>query len=451
MTKATSQDIPRFDERRARKQNSRIVPRSVRVCSCPPPTARAHACVEAPLSRGACCRHALILLHSRRALFLSRSLRRCFLKLTESLKDVVWPSDFDGTPFTEADLLAELNTPVDGQAILEKVAASLEATGVLDYCSPSQLRLITDEGDRIGLLASPDVVYGGETIVTVYSELIGGGRKHGSGRKRRLPDSPSTVAWLADEAAVAAVEAEAAAAAPTAVLPTPEQLAQEPEVRKHLYVAIKKGFGKWGPGSEALRQTMVAAGIDLSTEGAWKSFEPIMKAYIGSLPDPKTDKVAAKAQGIDKTFIAKAATALNEELPYQTKSFWVRGGEASIAAPPLSLATLTPCACSVGRQSSPKSRRRRAAVVVAARMRGTRCAPSGASTCAYSSAAASALLLATRPTPARRTRPRAAQARAAGLRTRAHAACGSTASALRSSSRTPRPCTAATVSSHPRH
>lgn len=96
--------------------------------------------------------------------------------LTESLKTVVWEGS-GRVPFPEADLLEVLNTPVDGQAILKKVAMHLPKKAAPFDCSPSKLRLITDEGDRLGLLPSPGCVWGGEMIVTVMHEQTGGGKK----------------------------------------------------------------------------------------------------------------------------------------------------------------------------------------------------------------------------------------------------------------------------------
>ena len=101
---------------------------------------------------------------------------RLIHNLTESMKAVVWEGS-GRVPFPEADLLEVLNTPVDGQAILKKVAMLLPKKAAPFDCSPSKLRLITDEGDRLGLLPSPGCVWGGEMIVTVMHEQTGGGKK----------------------------------------------------------------------------------------------------------------------------------------------------------------------------------------------------------------------------------------------------------------------------------
>ena len=99
--------------------------------------------------------------------------------LTDSLKSVVWEGR---VPFTEADLLAEVNnTPVDVQKILEHVFGP----DGLDR-DPSKFRALTDEGGRLPLIPSPACVwgFGGITVEVVY-EQTGGGPK-----KRRRSDSP---------------------------------------------------------------------------------------------------------------------------------------------------------------------------------------------------------------------------------------------------------------------
>ena len=106
--------------------------------------------------------------------------------IRESLTRVCWEGS-GRVPLTDAALLEVLSTPVDGQKILEHAARLFERTR--PECSPSKLRLITDEGDRLGLLPSPGCVWGGETTVTVMHEQIGGGKK------KVVDDDESMCVW----------------------------------------------------------------------------------------------------------------------------------------------------------------------------------------------------------------------------------------------------------------
>ena len=75
-------------------------------------------------------------------------------------------------------------------------------------------------------------------------------------------------------------------------------------------------------GAEALRQAMLAAGVD-----SWNAMMPILKAHNDALPNPHTAQ--AKEEGIDKAFKKKADEML-EEFPYHPPEFWVRPPRLSI-------------------------------------------------------------------------------------------------------------------------
>ena len=115
--------------------------------------------------------------------------------------------------------------------------------------------------------------------------------------------------------AVGVVAAEAAAVS------TPAQVAAKPDVLKPLRMAIGKGLSN-PVGAEALRQAMLAAGVD-----SWKAMMPILKAHNDALPNPHTAQ--AKEEGIGKAFIKKAGEML-EEFPYHPPEFWVRPPRLSI-------------------------------------------------------------------------------------------------------------------------
>ena len=116
---------------------------------------------------------------------------------------------------------------------------------------------------------------------------------------------------LAPGGAVGVLAAEAAAVS------TPAQVAAKPDVQEPLRIAIRKGLSTNAStvGAEALRQAMLAAGVD-----SWKAMMPILKAHNDALPKPHTAQ--AKEEGIDKAFIKKANEML-QEFPYHAPDFWV--------------------------------------------------------------------------------------------------------------------------------
>jgi len=152
-----------------------------------------------------------------------------------------------------AILHEELNTPVSARRILEKA-------GRLANCDVRDVRLITDEGSRLG---AEDVFFWGEDgVASVVFEQIGGGGKKRS-RDAEPPLSPSVVSNKA-----------AAANSP-------------------LRAAITLGFDT--KGRNAFRMAAAACDVDLNAPG-----EPFkeMVPYVAAFKDGLTGEsgLAKKAQ-----------------------------------------------------------------------------------------------------------------------------------------------------------
>ena len=274
--------------------------------------------------------------------------------LTDSLKSVVWERSCR-LPFTEADLLAEVNTPFDGHKMRDQAAR-------LAGCDPSLIRLITDEGDRLGLIPSPRLVWGvrGEMTVWVYSEQIGGGKRQkslcgsssgGGKRTRPAPPPPASMSGEEEEeidyaddeeddcepaaslvdcepaaplpaAPAPAAAAAAPAAAGAAAAPAAAAIAADPRVNDLLRIAIRLGIDSRGV--EGFRQAMIAAGVEPAQHtAAFQRMQPIVAAYAESLP--RDDKAG-------RAFKEKAKLAA-DLLSVPPPNFLVRGPPSHTYSP----------------------------------------------------------------------------------------------------------------------
>ena len=152
----------------------------------------------------------------------------------------------------EAILREELNTPVPARRILEKA-------GRLANCDVRDVRLITDEGSRLG--AEDAFCWGGDGMASVVFEQIGGGGKKRS-RDAEPPLSPSVVSNKA-----------AAANSP-------------------LRAAITLGFDT--KGRNAFRMAAAACDVDLNAPGEpFKEMVPYVAAFkVGLTGEPGLAKKA---------------------------------------------------------------------------------------------------------------------------------------------------------------